>query len=170
MARPRQMTSSDLGDLARPSGTTRGVSRRVSTRLASFLHGGRSPISGAVASSPISMRLASFLPDYPTRWQNFSDTLLTMRICWMKMVGFHCVMLSPDSIAQQPRWQRQCSYPTDMMMNGDVAHDLRCTNQARARGFEPLTGRITDSEAQRSSTVRRWLSEAPLLADGSAKV
>ena len=57
-------------------------------------------------------------------------------------------------IAQQPRWQSQCSYPTDLM-NGTRAS--RCTSQAHTRGFEPLTGSTTDSEA-------------PLLADGSAKV
>ena len=48
---------------------------------------------------------------------------------------------------------------TDMMMTGDWAHDLRCTSQAHARGFEPLTGRITD-------IVLGGLSKA----NGSAKV
>ena len=100
------------------------------------------------------------MTNYPTTWQNFSDTLLTKSSCWMKMVGFHCALLSPDSIAQQPRRQRQWSNPTVVMMTGDWARDLRCTSQAHACGFEPLTGRITGIVLRRLS---EGLSEALLL-------
>ena len=52
------------------------------------------------------------------------------------------------------------------MMSRDWVHDLRCTSQAHAHGFEPLTGRITALVTvldKPLTGLSEGLSEAPLL-------